>query len=116
VIHGGAQQRAEVLSGVGQSRVRAGRDAIHALRAVFRDEVWSFAAGNVLGSGVAGGGGDEADGRERRGGLVIAEVRTELGIEAGESGERRARGLAGGECVGAAAGTAPGTFGGRHGF
>ena len=99
MIDGGAQQRAEILRGVGQSRVRADGDALHALRAVFRDEVRSFAAGNILGGGVACGGGDEADGGERRGGLVIAEVRAELCIEAGEGGQRSARGLSVRDCV-----------------
>ena len=100
---GGAQQCTEVLRGVGQSGVGADRDALHALGAVLRDEERGFAAGHVLGGRVAGGGGDHAHGRERRGGLVVTEMSAELGVEVCKASERRALDLAGGQRVRAAA-------------
>ncbi len=110
---GRAQQCCQILRGIRQSRIRADGDALHALRAVFRDEERGFAAGNVLGCGVACSGGDHAHGRQRRGRLVIAEVRAELGVEVGHAGQRRASGLAGGHRIGTAAGSAGAASGNR---
>ena len=87
---GGGEQRAQVLRGVGQGGVGADGDALHALGAVFGDVERGFAAGDVFGGRVAGGGGDDAHGRERRGGLVVAEVGAELGVEVGDAGDGRA--------------------------
>ena len=86
-----AQQRAQVLRGVGQGGIRADGDALHALRAVFGDVERRFAAGDIFRGRVAGGRGNHAHGRERRGRLVVAEVRAELGVEGGDAGNGRAR-------------------------
>ena len=90
---------AEVLRGVGQRGVGADGDALHALGAVLGDVERGFAAGDVLGGGVAGGRGDDAHGAERRGGLVVAEAGAELGVEVGDAGDGRTRALAGGHGV-----------------
>ncbi len=95
-----------VLRGVGQRGVRADRDALHALGAVLGDVERGFAAGDVFGGGVAGGGGDDAHGGERRGGLIVAEVGAELGVEVVDAGDRRTRALAGGRRCGTAAAVA----------
>jgi hypothetical protein len=99
VVDGGGEQRAEILRGVGQRGVRADGDALHALGAVFGDVERGFAAGDVLGGRVAGGGGDDAHGRERRGGLVVAIGGAELGVEGGDGADGSARALAGGTGV-----------------
>ena len=112
---GGVEQSAEILRRVGQRRVRTDRDAVHALGAVFGDEERGLAAGYVLRGGVAGGRGDHPHGGEGRGGLMVAELGAELGVEAGDGGERRARGLAGRQRVSAATGAATGAIG-RNGF
>ena len=97
-----AQQRAQILRGVGQRGVWADGDAIHALGAVLGNEERGLTSGYVFRCSVAGGGGNHAHGRERRGGLVIAKVCAELGVEGGDAGQRSARGLTGGQRVGAA--------------
>ena len=73
VRHGCGEQRAQILRGVGQRGVGADGDALHALGAVFGDVERGFAAGDIFGSGVAGGRGDDAHGGEWRGGLVVAD-------------------------------------------
>ncbi len=83
--HGG-----QVLRGVGQGGVGADRDALHALGAVFGNVERGFAAGDVLGGGVAGGRGDDAHGAEGGGGLVVAEAGAEFGVEGGDGGDGRA--------------------------
>ena len=71
---GGGEHGVQFLRGVGQRGVRADRDALHALGAVLGDVERRFAAGDVLRGRVAGGRCDHAHGRERRGGLVVAEL------------------------------------------
>ncbi len=78
----GREHRAEVLRGVGQRRIRAGRDAVHALRAVLGDEDGGLPPGHELGGRGAGPRGQHAGCRVDRGGLVIAEAGPELAVEA----------------------------------
>ena len=101
---GSAQHGAQVLRAVGQRRIGADADALHALRAILRNVERRFAAGDVLGCGVACGCGNYAHGRKRRGRLVVAEVRTELGVEGFDGGDWRARPLPLGRGVRTAAG------------
>ena len=83
----------EVLRAVGQRGVGADRDALHALRAVFRDVERCFAPGHVLRRGVAAAGGHDAERRIRRRRLVVAVAGAELGVERGNLRERRSLGL-----------------------
>ena len=78
---GRAEDGAEILRAVGEGCIGTDGDALHALGAVLGNVERSFAAGNVLGRGVAGGGGDDAHSGERRGRLVVAKVRAEFGVE-----------------------------------
>jgi hypothetical protein len=103
---GRAQQCARSCAAVGQRRIGANGDALHALRAVFGNVERGFAAGDVLGCGVAGGGGDHAHGGQRRGWLVIAEVERNSASKLATLAKRRALGLAGGQRVGTAAASA----------
>ncbi len=106
VLDGRRKQGGEVLRRVGQGRVRADGDALHALGAVFGDEQRGFAARHVFAGGVAGSRGDDAHGRERGGRLVIAEGGAEFGVEVGDAGDGRARALTGRHGRGTATGAA----------
>ena len=93
----------KVLRAVGQRGVGADGNALHALGAVFGDVERGLAAGDVLGSGVAGACGNDAQGAKRSGGLIVAQAGAELGVECVDAGDGRARRLAGGHFVRAAA-------------
>ena len=91
---GRPENRFEVLRAVWQRRIGADRDALHALRAVFRDVERRFAPGDVLRRRVAASRRHDAERGVRRRRLVVAEVGAELGVEGSNPRERRALGLA----------------------
>ncbi len=84
------QERLEVLRAVGERRVRADRDALHALRAVLRDEEGRLAPGHVLRGGVAAARSHHAQGGQRRRGRVVSVPSPELRVESGDGGKRGA--------------------------
>src|SRR5439155_6662191 len=109
IMSGRFKDGVDVLGSIGQSGVRAGSDALHALSAVLSYIDRCFAPGDIFGLSRAGACAHDTNRSQRAGGLMIGVAVAEFGIELRQSLESITRSLGRGRGDGAAAtGAAPG--------
>src|SRR6185436_17772062 len=89
----GFQDGANVLRSIGQGCVRAGGDALHALRAILRNINRGLAPGDVLGLSRSCSRTHYANRSQRAGGLMIRKSVSKFRIELRQSLESITRGL-----------------------
>ena len=81
IANGRHQNGTDILRGVGQGRVRAGRDALHTLRAVFSDVHRRLAPGHIFALRSTSSRAHHCQAGKGTSRLMVAEVIAELGIK-----------------------------------
>ena len=89
VGHGRPEHGVQVLRAVWQRRIRADRDAFHALRAVFFDIERRLAAGHILRGGITTAGRHDAERGIRVRRLVVPVIAAEHLVKIRNAGQRR---------------------------
>ena len=90
VANGCYKHGADILCGIGQSSVRAGGDALHALRTVFRDVHRRLSPGDILALCGPTGCTHHTKAGQGAGGLMVAKIITKFAVELLHSLERMA--------------------------